>query len=194
MYGGDIEAAKDLPSEEIRSLVKMRDDLIEQILTAAWTKEWRQKTIEKVVQEKIKPYIKAQENEKKKSNVKKASAATAEKQSPAIVQPDVKANAKVSLFSILKQSYLYETTLRIYVICSLFCCWLNFLMSSCICGNRRKPKLRRLIRRRRGKKDWRSKQLRERQLCQKQKRHDENNPVPISHKKVRDTFGTKKAL
>ena len=108
LYGGDIEAAKDLPSEEIRSLVKMRDDLIEQILTAAWTKEWRQKTMEKVVQEKIKPYIKAQENEKKKSNVKKASAAPADKQSPVIVQPDVKANAKVSLFfmKVLEESTL----------------------------------------------------------------------------------------
>lgn len=63
-YCGNDEEKAPLNMNEIKTLVEMRDNLIVQVLDAAWANEWRQKKIEEVVQDKINPFIEAEESGK----------------------------------------------------------------------------------------------------------------------------------
>ncbi|KAI5058247.1 hypothetical protein GOP47_0026417 [Adiantum capillus-veneris] len=62
-YGGKVEE-KALSISEIRTMVEVRDDLMEKVLDAAWKNVWRQRKVEELVEEKISPFIEAEESGK----------------------------------------------------------------------------------------------------------------------------------
>eukprot|EP00250_Pteridium_aquilinum_P003673 c13983_g1_i1 orf=862-2196(-) len=63
-YGGKDEERTLLNINEIRTLVEVRENLMEQVLDAAWANEWRRRKVEEVVQDNIRPYIEAEESGK----------------------------------------------------------------------------------------------------------------------------------
>lgn len=97
LYGADDEKNL-LKSEDIRTLVEVRDDLMDQVLNAAWTNEWRDRKVEEVVQKKISPYIEAEESgkalQRRKLDAEAASGHGKEKAPSATKQLDTKASQK----------------------------------------------------------------------------------------------------
>ncbi|MCO5580747.1 hypothetical protein L7F22_034617 [Adiantum nelumboides] len=62
-YGGPVEE-RALNISEIRTFVELRDNVMEQLLDAAWRNEWRRRKVKEAVEEKISPYIEAEESGK----------------------------------------------------------------------------------------------------------------------------------
>ncbi|KAH7314761.1 hypothetical protein KP509_21G019200 [Ceratopteris richardii] len=60
-YGGNTEEKAALSISEIRTMVDLRESLIEQVLDAGWANEWRQRKVKEMIEEKIGPYVEAEE-------------------------------------------------------------------------------------------------------------------------------------
>lgn len=97
-YGGKDEEKALLNISEIRTLVEVRDKLMEQVLDAAWANEWRRKKVEEVIEEKIGPYIEAEESGKtlmrKKPGAGAGISGPPESAKVETSQPDIKVASK----------------------------------------------------------------------------------------------------